>query len=527
MGTNPSTELSLGQGITIRPGIRTAGVLAVCFGILGIISGIQGHNTGIGPISSLAFYSGALGVPIISVIFGLFLVFNKKNNDIHRKIVILSAILMGIESVIGLANTGPKTLSTGIILTRISITIGSLLITPTPILMLLWNNYDLKPKISNYRLKLWYISIIIGLICLFGPFYFILDQPSKSKLANNPSISKLNGQDVPQDIAEAVKWYRRAAEEGDANAQTKLGLMYDKGDGVPQDFAEAVKWYRRAAEQGNADAQYNLWGMYLKGKAMPQNFADAVKWCRRAAEQGHATAQWNLGLMYENGQGVPQDLAEAVKWYRRAAEQGNAEAQYNLARMYRNGQGVPQDIAEAMKWCRRAAEEGDATAQFNLGALYANGQGVPEDHAEAAKWYRRAAEQGNATAQFNLGLMYDIGDGVPQDFAEAVKWYRRAAEQGNADAQNNLGRMYRSGIGVPENKVLAYALYNLSAAGNPSKDNGAKGNRDRITEHMSRDELLAGQALTRELAQPGNFGKALDAWLTGRPRQGGLRRRLP
>ena len=455
MGTNPSTELSLGQGITIRPGIRTAGVLAVCFGILGIISGIQGHNTGIGPISSLAFYSGALGVPIISVIFGLFLVFNKKNNDIHRKIVILSAILMGIESVIGLANTGPKTLSTGIILTRISITIGSLLITPTPILMLLWNNYDLKPKISNYRLKLWYISIIIGLICLFGPFYFILDQPSKSKLANNPSISKLNGQDVPQDIAEAVKWYRRAAEEGDANAQTKLGLMYDKGDGVPQDFAEAVKWYRRAAEQGNA------------------------------------------------------------------------EAQYNLARMYRNGQGVPQDIAEAMKWCRRAAEEGDATAQFNLGALYANGQGVPEDHAEAAKWYRRAAEQGNATAQFNLGLMYDIGDGVPQDFAEAVKWYRRAAEQGNADAQNNLGRMYRSGIGVPENKVLAYALYNLSAAGNPSKDNGAKGNRDRITEHMSRDELLAGQALTRELAQPGNFGKALDAWLTGRPRQGGLRRRLP
>ncbi len=65
-----------------------------------------------------------------------------------------------------------------------------------------------------------------------------------------------NGQGVPQDYAEAVKWYRMAAEQGDAKAQSNLGFMYDNGQGVPQDYAEAAKWFRLAAEQGDADAQF-------------------------------------------------------------------------------------------------------------------------------------------------------------------------------------------------------------------------------------------------------------------------------
>ena len=51
------------------------------------------------------------------------------------------------------------------------------------------------------------------------------------------------GKGVPQDDAEAVKWYRKAAEQGHADAQTILGMMYKEGKGVPQDDAEAVKWY--------------------------------------------------------------------------------------------------------------------------------------------------------------------------------------------------------------------------------------------------------------------------------------------
>jgi len=109
-------------------------------------------------------------------------------------------------------------------------------------------------------------------------------------------------------------------------------------------------------------------------------------------------------------------------------------------------------------------------------------------------------------------VTYDKGQGVPQDYREALKWYRLAAEQGNAAAQNNLGTMYERGLGVPQDKVLAYALYNLSAAGDPPS-NKAISNRDAIAKEMTPREIEAGQALTRELAQPGNFGKALDAYL--------------
>ncbi len=95
--------------------------------------------------------------------------------------------------------------------------------------------------------------------------------------------------------------------------------MYGKGLGVPQDYADAVKWYRKAAEQGMADAQYNLGLKYDNGLGVPQDYAEALKWYRKAAEQGNASAQTNLGVMYGVGEGVPQDYVQAHVWYSLAA----------------------------------------------------------------------------------------------------------------------------------------------------------------------------------------------------------------
>ena len=74
-----------------------------------------------------------------------------------------------------------------------------------------------------------------------------------------------------------------------------------------------MKWYRKAAEQGYADAQFNISKMYYKGDGVSQDYAEAAKWYRKAAEQGHDWAQYNLGWMYFCGEGVPKDYAEAVK----------------------------------------------------------------------------------------------------------------------------------------------------------------------------------------------------------------------
>ena len=102
--------------------------------------------------------------------------------------------------------------------------------------------------------------------------------------------------------------------------------MYANGEGVPEDDAEAVRWYRLAAEQGNATAQLNLGVMYAKGEGVPKDDAEAVRWFRLAAEQGYAAAQLNLGVMYDNGRGVPEDDVTAYAWLNIAAEQGQLSA---------------------------------------------------------------------------------------------------------------------------------------------------------------------------------------------------------
>src|SRR5271165_2127439 len=88
------------------------------------------------------------------------------------------------------------------------------------------------------------------------------------------------------DYATALKEFLPLAEQGDAEAQYNLGVMYRDGDGVPQDDKEAVRWFRLAAEQGLANGQFNLGYMYGTGHGVPQDDKEAVRWCRLAAEAG-------------------------------------------------------------------------------------------------------------------------------------------------------------------------------------------------------------------------------------------------
>ena len=124
------------------------------------------------------------------------------------------------------------------------------------------------------------------------------------------------------DYTTALKEFRPLAEQGNAEAQFQLGVMYHSGRGVIQDYVEAMKWYRKSAEQGHAKAQYYIGGMYYFGKGVVQDSVEAVKWYRKAAEQEHADAQHSLGLKYQYGRGVKRAPLEAIKWHLKAAEQG-------------------------------------------------------------------------------------------------------------------------------------------------------------------------------------------------------------
>jgi hypothetical protein len=101
----------------------------------------------------------------------------------------------------------------------------------------------------------------------------------------------LYGRGVLQDYAEALRWYRKAADQGDAKGQNAVALMYENGEGVPQEYAEALRWYHKSVDQGYAAAEYNLGNMYYYGRGVPQNYAEAVYWYQKAADQGDDYAQ--------------------------------------------------------------------------------------------------------------------------------------------------------------------------------------------------------------------------------------------
>jgi TPR repeat protein len=249
---------------------------------------------------------------------------------------------------------------------------------------------------------------------------------------------------VNQSFTEAVKWYRKAAEMGNADAQCELGDCYSDGHGIEKNDHEAACWYFKSARQGNATAQLRIGFCYYFGKGVTQNYKEAVKWYCKSAEQGNSFAQNSLGYCYYNGTGVEQNYSEAVKWYRKAADQGYAPAQCSLGDCYYAGEGVEQDFFAAVKWYREAAKKNDDLAQWCLGLCYEDGIGVNQDYDEAVKWYRKSAEQGNSFAQKNLGDCYYNGIGVDKDIEEARMWYEKAAEQGDEDALNALKSIHGS-----------------------------------------------------------------------------------
>jgi uncharacterized protein len=152
------------------------------------------------------------------------------------------------------------------------------------------------------------------------------------------------------DYATEYRLLRPLADEGDAAAQNRLGIMYESGHGVEQDHADAVKWYRRAADQGYAVAQFNLGLMYENGRGVQQDEFEAAKWFRRAAEHGFAAAQNSLGLMYQNGHGMLQDFVYAYMWFNLAAAQHFQQAEIN--RDFLAERMTREQIAEAQKLAR-------------------------------------------------------------------------------------------------------------------------------------------------------------------------------
>lgn len=211
----------------------------------------------------------------------------------------------------------------------------------------------------------------------------------------------------------------RRAEDGDAESQWRVGILYEYANAPFDRLARGVEAY--------------------SGQPGEQDYAQAAHWYEAAAGQGYVPAQTDLASLFMFGQGVERDTALALQMFTAAYEAGDLAAGSWLGTLYLNGEIVARDEARGVRLLREAAIGDIVYAQHTLGhwLLYGrSGQG--SDPHEGAQWIRRAANKNYARAQFALAELYRSGYGVARSVEDARRMYRLAADGGFEAARERL-----------------------------------------------------------------------------------------
>lgn len=322
------------------------------------------------------------------------------------------------------------------------------------------------------------------------------------------------GEGVTQNFTEAIKWFKKAANNGLSNSYGFLGACYI----TQKNYVEAINWFKKAINNGDC-CYADLGACYLQlGKfteAIPwlkkgiddkkpeyyvslgqcyyflQNYTEAIPWLKKAADKGITDSYFTLGLSFY----FLKNYTEAIIWFEKAANNGVSQAyaylgqtyyeQQNYSEAYKcakiavdngiesasflmgimlyYGHGVQQDYNQAFKWLKMAAGYGAYNAYDILASMYAFGQGTAQNPTEAFKCAKIAADNGIITSYFKVGTMYSNGEGVEQNDQEAYKWIKKAAEAKDPYSYGALGIMYYQGIGTAIDLKEAYRIAKIGA----------------------------------------------------------------
>jgi len=294
-----------------------------------------------------------------------------------------------------------------------------------------------------------------------------------------------DGKGVPQDLDEAIKWYRWAYEKdpvwlselcelllkSDKEEYHKmcleiclercnrsaryaygfLGRIYRDGKGVEKDLHAAAAWYRKAVEYGVEWAPLELFDVIWTFDDRKEDL-DLLGLIRPLAEGGSVAAMGRLGRMYHRGRGVPKDYLLARRWLRRAVDRDSAWFQELYQTLLDSGD--PRFRDEANKLFASESERGSKHAYLQKARMYRDGKGVEKNIWAAEEWYRKAIECDMPIAAIELFEIYWYNKAEDTD-KEMVNIILPFADAGNPGAMGRLGRAYRYGRGVPKNLAMA------------------------------------------------------------------------
>ena len=296
---------------------------------------------------------------------------------------------------------------------------------------------------------------------------------------------------------EAFKWFKMAADLGDAEGLYEVGECYDYGRGVARDKSEAIKFYQQSSEKGNGDASYKLARLYdpnenKDSNAVNTDKATAFQFYKKAAEQGNPYGQLYLAHCYEKGIFVEKNDTEAFNLYVKSesgllATSPRAEAICKQGEFLLEGRGCEKNEQKAVNYLKRAAKEGSSDANYLLYKCYSAGKGVEKDTQKADNYFNSIWEISDPDLAFNyaksglficMELFLQKKTSDSKKLAQSVLFhYAKAANAGNKEAARMMYYFYRLGKGdedysylfVKANAEIA-RKWLLKAAENGDKD---------------------------------------------------------
>ncbi|KAL8629343.1 hypothetical protein Q9189_004955 [Teloschistes chrysophthalmus] len=281
-----------------------------------------------------------------------------------------------------------------------------------------------------------------------------------SKAAGYLGRMALRGESMDQSFEKALQWFKRGLANGDALCQYQLGLMYLNGFGVRKDPLAAADYFKEAANQDFASAQTYLGQLFLD----QGDISTAIRYFDLAARHGHIEAFYHLAEISNNGIGRERSCGVATAYYKLVAEKAESihSAFDDANEAYDDG-----DVDTALLNYMMAAEQGYEAAQANVAYILDGHHSVLQwkkntwhNAALALIYWTRSAKQTNIDSMVKMGDYYLSGHGIEADMEKAATCYQTAAEtHHSAQALWNLGWIHENGIGLEQDFHLAKRFY--------------------------------------------------------------------
>lgn len=264
---------------------------------------------------------------------------------------------------------------------------------------------------------------------------------------------------------EEIAWLRRAAQEGEVDAQFDLACAYADGNGVPHNPRTAYRWFVKAAAQGDHEAMTAVGYCLLNGEGVDADHKAAVDWFRKSMALGDRDAPLYMASCLLYGEGVPKDVTAGLEMAREIWESSeDPQYAYLIARAHED---LLDDDVNARRWHRLAADKGDDEAMLSLGDMHRFGLGGARSLKTAFGWYQASADAGNLEGLATLAYCYAVGEGVRADESKAFELYKQAADQGDEESRLSVAACYLHGSGVERDAERGLALLKEMAVESP------------------------------------------------------------